>query len=45
MCRKDALFNPDKTTKPRADMNARQLRRMEERQAKKKGTDNKSKDK
>jgi hypothetical protein len=45
MTRKDAIFNPDKTTKPRENMNARQLRRLEQRNAKKNTNDNKSKHK
>ena len=36
MCRKDALFSPDRQkTKPAPQMSARQLRRFQERQTRK----------
>ena len=36
MCRKDAIYNPDKTTKSKPTMSARQIKRLVERDAKKK---------
>lgn len=36
MCRKDAMYNPDKSIKQKPQMTARQIKRLSERDAKKK---------